>query len=452
MGGSDGSRGVSAPLINGQPGFTPGTSPGTSVDTSRTGGSVSAFETTAAAGHALNGNMQNGADGDRREVSASYSKRPGHNGEERAALGTERREPVLDVDLLDGDGKPTEFIFDSPFLDLDSPMTAYEWFKAIVMAPVAIIRAIAGLAALLLGWAVCSLVLIGTSPKVPLPGWKSAVTRRVVKVAGRVIILFGASKPVTVKGWKHFREGQEAHCPIIFNHVSYLDALVLATYFAPCGVAKADVATLPIVGTITRSLQFLFVARSGTTDTTNRYTIVGDMRAEVAKREVDPAFPSFIIAPEGTTKPKHCLLRFSVGGFAPGVPVQPVLINYSRNKHFNPGWGLPKSTPWLMWRLVTQFVNHIDLTILPVYKPSEAEKADPRLYADNVRALMSRELKAPMVNVGTREEFVLKRSGVVVDNSGCNVLMKTRSMDKPRHMATIGELVDARRRATAPLV
>lgn len=49
-----------------------------------------------------------------------------------------------------------------------------------------------------------------------------------------------------------------------------------------------------------------------------------------------------------------------------------------------------------------------------VYKPSEAEKADARLYADNVRALMSRELGAPMVNVGTREEFVLKRSGVVV--------------------------------------
>ena len=30
------------------------------------------------------------------------------------------------------------------------------------------------------------------------------------------------------------------------------------------------------------------------------------------------------------------------------------------------GWGLPKSTLWLMWRLVTQFVVHIDLTILPV--------------------------------------------------------------------------------------
>ena len=40
---------------------------------------------------------------------------------------------------------------------------------------------------------------------------------------------------------------------------------VLATFFAPCGVAKADVAMLPIIGTITRGLQFLFVARSGTT-------------------------------------------------------------------------------------------------------------------------------------------------------------------------------------------
>ena len=37
---------------------------------------------------------------------------------------------MLDVDLLDGDGKPTEFLFDSPFLDLESPMTPYEWCAA----------------------------------------------------------------------------------------------------------------------------------------------------------------------------------------------------------------------------------------------------------------------------------------------------------------------------------
>lgn len=50
----------------------------------------------------------------------------------------------------------------------------------------------------------------------------------------------------------------------------YIDALVLVAYFAPCGVAKAGVATLPFIGTITRGLQFLFVARSGTTGTAHR--------------------------------------------------------------------------------------------------------------------------------------------------------------------------------------
>jgi hypothetical protein len=45
----------------------------------------------------------------------------------------------------------------------------------------------------------------------------------------------------------------------------YVDALVLVGFFAPCGVAKAGVATLPMIGAITRGLQFLFVTRSGTT-------------------------------------------------------------------------------------------------------------------------------------------------------------------------------------------
>ena len=40
---------------------------------------------------------------------------------------------------------------------------------------------------------------------------------------------------------------------------------MLVAFFAPCGVAKAGVATLPMIGAITRGLQFLFVARSGTT-------------------------------------------------------------------------------------------------------------------------------------------------------------------------------------------
>ena len=61
-----------------------------------------------------------------------------------------------------------------------------------------------------------------------------------------------------------------------------------------------------------------------------------------------------------------CTCRFCVGGFAPGVAVQPVLLDYSANKHFIPGWGLDESTPWHMWRVLTQLRTYIRLKILPV--------------------------------------------------------------------------------------
>ncbi len=39
-----------------------------------------------------------------------------------------------------------------------------------------------------------------------------------------------------------------------------------------------------------------------------------------------------------------------------------------------------------------------------------------------------------------------------VDNSGCNVLMKTRSMDTSRHVATTAQLLKAREQAAAAAV
>ena len=41
----------------------------------------------------------------------------------------------------------------------------------------------------------------------------------------------------------------------------------------------------------------------------NKYTMVGDVREQVAKREVDTRYPRFMLAPEATTKPGHTLLR-----------------------------------------------------------------------------------------------------------------------------------------------
>ena len=82
-------------------------------------------------------------------------------------------------------------------------------------------------------------------------------------------------------------------------------------------------------------------------------------------------YPLFIVAPEGTTKHKHCLLTFAKGAFAPGLPVMPVLLKYSSIR-FNPGWGIVY-TAWHFFRVFNQFKNNLEVEVLPIYYPSQGE-------------------------------------------------------------------------------
>ena len=97
---------------------------------------------------------------------------------------------------------------------------------------------------------------------------------------------------------------------IVFNHQSYVDAIVMTSYFAPSGVAKASVANLPFIGAITVALQFLFVQRRGSGDKTNRFTQAAGQtiermadRAADGRRGLSPSLPhlSLVHWPYGTT-------------------------------------------------------------------------------------------------------------------------------------------------------
>lgn len=77
---------------------------------------------------------------------------------------------------------------------------------------------------------------------------------------------------------------------------------------------------------------------------------------------------------------------------------------------------------------------------LQIYHPSAEEKADPKLYAENVRRLMGAHLQAPCVDYGTRDEFLLKVAGVHIDRSGRQLRMKTRGMAEAITLAQIGAL------------
>lgn len=48
-------------------------------------------------------------------------------------------------------------------------------------------------------------------------------------------------------------------------------------------------------------------------------------------------------------------------------------------------------------RLLCEPRLYLRVTRLPLYRPSAAEKADPRLFAENVRRLMARQLRVPLV-------------------------------------------------------
>lgn len=54
-----------------------------------------------------------------------------------------------------------EIIQDSPFLDLSSPMTAYEWLKAVVMLPWVAIKLFLSVTGLIMVWAVTRVSLDG---------------------------------------------------------------------------------------------------------------------------------------------------------------------------------------------------------------------------------------------------------------------------------------------------
>ena len=45
-------------------------------------------------------------------------------------------------------------------------------------------------------------------------------------------------------------------------------------------------------------------------------------------RSTDNLLPQLFLCPEGTNTNRKALIQFKVGAFAPGVPVQPVLIKY----------------------------------------------------------------------------------------------------------------------------
>lgn len=315
-----------------------------------------------------------------------------------------------------------QLALNSPYIDLEHPVTRYEAIKLVVLFPLACLRSILLVVVLLVTWAFCRLAVLGHHHREgnPLNSLRFFVVDQSVRFGSRAFVFLAGFLWISVTGKENLYRAKKARSILVFNHISYVDPAMLLTQVRSSGVSKSGVADIPFVGAIAVALQFLFIARKGTMDHVNQYTVRSDPQTAVVTRACDSGYPLIALAPEATTKPKECLLKFRKGAFVPGEPVSPILFRYPC-RHFHPGWG-SVNTLFHIWRLLSQFVNHVEIEILPPYYPSDAERRDPILYAENVRRLMASKLDVPMVDKDLKEELLFKKYCIQTDLWGRRVV------------------------------
>jgi len=319
----------------------------------------------------------------------------------------------------------------------------------------------------------------------PLSRPRRLLTVAASKLAGVVLWSLGFS--VRVRGREHLKralraKGQDRPI-LIFNHVSWADAPLVMCLAAASGVSRASNKDIPLIGTCIRAFQNIYVERAGegggkkkeekekekkgngggggrdgngngkekekkgvgsseassssASSSAPSSSSSGVTAAIQARVRGDPDWPNLILAPEGTCGDGKCLLRFRTGAFVPGAPVLPILLKYE-NRNFNPAWGIVADERIHFIRALCQFRKRVDVLVLPPYRPSEAERKDPALFAANVRKTCAEALGVPLRDDQGYEEFAaLLKAGVSVSADGRRVVAPEGVVDEATGLADL---------------
>ncbi|CAL8471402.1 g10944 [Coccomyxa elongata] len=312
----------------------------------------------------------------------------------------------------------------SPFLELKTPFTAREAAKMAFFLPWLLPRIVLGVLSLTLLAIMSFFAALGWPLEEPMPPWRRKVVTASANCAGFVLLMLGFR--IRVKGWENVAKAKQLGAIGLFNHSSWVDAVLIMFLFAPSGVSKESNAHLPLIGMCIRSFQNIYVSR-GSIEREKRKAGTESVSDKIAKRAKDRRFPMLFMAPEGTCGDGRCILRFRTGAFVPGVPVLPVAIAYNKRSH-NPAWTI-MNEGWHFVRMCCQFDNAVDVVILPPYVPSEEEKASPALYAKNVQQLYAKTLDLPIVNQSQEEFRALVSKGVAVSWDGRKIIAPAGVID-----------------------
>ncbi|XP_068584479.1 LOW QUALITY PROTEIN: lysophospholipid acyltransferase LPCAT4 [Cebidichthys violaceus] len=239
-------------------------------------------------------------------------------------------------------------------------------------------------------WPVARLRLAGLSEEQrsrPVEGPRRWLLHPIMLWLSRLVFFFLGFLWVRVKGRR--ADLKEAPVLVVAPHSSFLDMVALMPTQLATVVSRSENTSLPVVGALLEFNQSVLVSR---TDPESRRKAVAQVTERLTS---DGYWPQMLMFPEGTTTNGSALIKFKPGAFLPGLPVQPVLLRYP-NKLDTVRWTY-KGTSWTeaLWHTTSQFYTNVTVEFLPVYSPSQEEKNDPNLYADNVQKLMAKALGIP---------------------------------------------------------
>lgn len=242
----------------------------------------------------------------------------------------------------------------------------------------------------LIMWPIARLRLAGLSEEErsrPVKGWRHWLLNWIIMRLSRGVYFCLGFLWVKVKGRR--ADLREAPVLVVAPHSGFLDMLVLFGTNLAAVVSRSENRNLPVIGALLEFNQAVLVSRK---DPESRKKAIAQVTERLTS---DGYWPQMLMFPEGTTTNGSALIKFKPGAFLAGVPVQPVLLHYP-NKLDTVRWTY-KGTTWVesLWHTTSQFYTNSTIEFLPVYNPSQEEKNDPNLYADNVQKLMAKALGVP---------------------------------------------------------
>ncbi|CAH2008949.1 unnamed protein product [Acanthoscelides obtectus] len=207
---------------------------------------------------------------------------------------------------------------------------------------------------------------------------------------------------VTVKG----RQADRREAPILVAapHSTFIDGGIVYITGFPSTICRRESGANNHIGKLINFTQPVYVWRD---DPDSRHNTIREI---VQRATSDLDWPQILIFPEGTCTNRSCLITFKPGAFYPGVPVQPVCIRYpNRLDTVTWTWEGPSALK-LLWLTLTQPYSNCEIEFLPVYHPSEEEKRDPKLFANNVRAVMAKALGIPVTDYTYNDCKLMKKA------------------------------------------